>query len=399
MNNVNIEKIYQEILDGKRSRFPPRTWIENENKGFAKRVTKYLIEIVLKWDSKELKQKWSQKIIIKYKLGGSLGIVYHNSPYAMLNDLYPDCFKEWEFKSTPMKFWTKEKGLEALKWTIEEKEKLSNKQVINQYDYRWLFQHRLSTPCSLFFDDSPYKMINELYPDQFKEWEFKKTPVNFWTKKKGLEVLKWTIEKKEKLTEDKLLEVYQISWLKKHNLYSPCYIHWKASPYAMLNDLYPSRFREWEFKRVTKDFNWTKEKALEALKWTIEEKEKLTSTKIKKQFSIKWLVTKGLRTPLVKFWDDSPYAMLNELYPDYFKEWEFKSTPNKFWTKEKALEALKWTIEEKEKLTAEELKNVYSRKWIIEHKLRTPLNKFWGNNTNEMLSELYLNDVNKASNI
>ncbi len=91
--------------------------------------------------------------------------------------------------------------------------------------------------------------------------------------------------------------------------------------------------------------------------------------------------------------------MLNELYPDYFKEWEFKSTPNKFWTKEKALEALKWTIEEKEKLTAEELKNVYSRKWIIEHKLRTPLNKFWGNNTNKMLSELYLNDVNKASNI
>ncbi len=71
--------------------------------------------------------------------------------------------------------------------------------MINQYDYRWLFQHRLSTPCSLFFDDSPYKMINELYPDQFKEWEFKKTPVNFWTKKKRIRSLEMDHRKKRKI--------------------------------------------------------------------------------------------------------------------------------------------------------------------------------------------------------
>lgn len=39
--------------------------------------------------------------------------------------------------------------------------------------------------------------------------------------------------------------------------------------------------------------------------------------------------------------------MINDLYPSRFKEWEFLMTPNNFWTKEKALEALKWTIEEK----------------------------------------------------
>lgn len=42
--------------------------------------------------------------------------------------------------------------------------------------------------------------------------------------------------------------------------------------------------------------------------------------------------------------------MINDLYPNRFKEWEFTKAPNKFWTKEKALQALKWTIEEKEKL-------------------------------------------------
>lgn len=46
---VQIEEIYQEILDGKRSRFPPNTWKEDSNRELSKRVTKYLIETILKW--------------------------------------------------------------------------------------------------------------------------------------------------------------------------------------------------------------------------------------------------------------------------------------------------------------------------------------------------------------
>ena len=35
------------------------------------------------------------------------------------------------------------------------------------------------------------------------------------------------------------------------------------------------------------------------------------------------------------YWNGSPYAMINDLYPNRFKEWELTMTPNKFWTKEK----------------------------------------------------------------
>ncbi|WP_255854486.1 hypothetical protein [Bacillus cereus group sp. BfR-BA-01441] len=35
-------------------------------------------------------------------------------------------------KKTPTGFWTKEKGLEALRWTIEEKEKLT------KVDYKYI---------------------------------------------------------------------------------------------------------------------------------------------------------------------------------------------------------------------------------------------------------------------
>ncbi len=45
---VKIEGIYQEILDGKRSRLPPNTWKEDNNRELSKRGTKYLIETILK---------------------------------------------------------------------------------------------------------------------------------------------------------------------------------------------------------------------------------------------------------------------------------------------------------------------------------------------------------------
>ena len=53
---VQIEEIYQEILDGKRSRFPPNTWKEDSNRELSKRVTKYLIETILKWNEEDIKQ-------------------------------------------------------------------------------------------------------------------------------------------------------------------------------------------------------------------------------------------------------------------------------------------------------------------------------------------------------
>lgn len=87
---VQIEEIYQEILDGKRSRFPPNTWKEDSNRELSKRVTKYLIETILKWNEEDIKQKWNTPLIIKYRLLGALKHGYDNSPYKMIEDLYPN---------------------------------------------------------------------------------------------------------------------------------------------------------------------------------------------------------------------------------------------------------------------------------------------------------------------
>ncbi|MFS8355141.1 hypothetical protein ABHN12_29140 (plasmid) [Bacillus nitratireducens] len=391
---IKIEEIYQEILDSKRNRFPKGTWSDDQDNNLAKRVIKYLIEKVLKWDKKTTLKSWKSQLIIKYKLGGLLSVKYHDSPYVMINDVYPNCFKEWEFQMTPRNYWTKEKALEALKWTIEKKERLTDNKLLEVYSVRWLSNHNLSSPCQIFWGGSPYIMINELYPDHFKEWEFKKTPSRLWTRKKALEALKWTIEERKQMNNEEIRKKISVIWFSEIGLRTPLERYWNDSPFSMINELYPGCFKEWEFQKAPKNY-WTRKKALEALKWTIEEKEKLTNEELTKVYSRRWMINQRLITPLERFWKNSPYAMLHELYPGKFKEWELNRAPRGFWTKEKALEALKWTIEEKEKLTNEELIRVYSRRWIINQGLRTPLDKFWNKNPHTMLSELYPNSFIK----
>ncbi len=94
---VRIEEIYQEILDENRKQFLSGTWSEDENNELARRVTKYLIEKVLVWNIQDICKGWNQKLIQKMKLTTVLA-KYNNSPFRMLNDIYPGLLKEWEKK-------------------------------------------------------------------------------------------------------------------------------------------------------------------------------------------------------------------------------------------------------------------------------------------------------------
>lgn len=87
-----------------------------------------------------------------------------------------------------------------------------------------------------------------MYPNQFKEWEFGMTPNNFWTKEKALDALRWTIEEKEKLTDNQLLQKYTMNWLKKHKLWTPLIRYWDGNPYAMINDLDPNKYEKHSFR-------------------------------------------------------------------------------------------------------------------------------------------------------
>ena len=123
-----------------------------------------------------------------------------------INITYPNKFKEWEFKQVPSRFWNREKGIEAIRWLVEENLKLSDDDLKEQLSYKLFVDNSLSGMLNTCFNNSPYQAINTAYPNKFKEWEFKMTPINFWSKEKGIEAIKWLVEEKLKLSDGELKE-------------------------------------------------------------------------------------------------------------------------------------------------------------------------------------------------
>ncbi|MBJ8078489.1 hypothetical protein JDS92_24470 [Bacillus cereus group sp. N12] len=94
--------------------------------------------------------------------------IWHSQPFSMLNDLYPGRFKPWELNKVPNGYWTRENAIEALKWTIEVKLKLSDEELIEVYSFEWVKQMGLRTPLVHFWNKNAYKMLNTLYPGRYK---------------------------------------------------------------------------------------------------------------------------------------------------------------------------------------------------------------------------------------
>ena len=325
IDDIDIIEMYKEILKGTRKRFASGVWQGPNAIPNAIKVTKYLIEEKLKLTDEEIKKQLSQTLFQDNKLLGMLQFCFNSSPYLAINTLYPKKFKEWEFKNVPINFWNKEKGIEATKWLIEEKLKLTDEELKEQLSQKLFKDNNLYGMLYNCFNSSPYQAINATYMNKFKEWEFKNVPNNFWNKEKGVEVTKWLIEEKLKLTDEELKEQLSVNLFKDNNLYNMLVKCFNDSPYQAINATYPNKFKEWEFKNVPMNF-WTKENGIEATKWLIEEKLNLTDEELKEQLSKKLFKDNNLYGMLNNCFNSSPYKAVNATYPNKFKPEDFKNS-------------------------------------------------------------------------
>lgn len=316
---ITIEEIYQEILDGKRRRFPNRTWHDDERGELIQKLTRYLIEEVLEWNDEQIKENWGIQLIRKMKLAGGCNIHFNDSPYKMLNHAYPNRFKEYEFKNTPNNFWTKEKALKVLHDWIDNKEKLTREQLLDVYGVTWLKERYLDTPLQKYWNSSPYKMLDDAYPNQFNEQELKNAPCNFWEDAtKSLKIFKETIQK-QNMSMDDIKEQYSLKWILENGLHTPLKKFWNSSPYKMLNAAYPNHFHEWELKDAPNG-TWTnKENAKKIIKNEID-KSDLSVSQLLDRGVEKWMKEKKLLTPYYKHWNASALRMLKEIYPEEFRK-------------------------------------------------------------------------------
>ena len=243
IDDIDIIEMYEEILKGIRKRFVQGTWLRPDAIPNAIKVTRYLIEKKLKLSNEEIRCKLSQRFFRVNKLGGMLETCFSGSPYLAINTVYPNRFKEWEFNKVPSNFWSKEKGTEATRWLIEEKLKLTDKELKEQLSLGLFKINYLEVMLDLCFNGSPYQAINTVYPNKFKEWEFNKVPNNFWTREKGIEATKWLVEEKLKLSGDELEEKLSYKSFIDNGLGGMLNYCFNCSYKKALQEVYPNTFR------------------------------------------------------------------------------------------------------------------------------------------------------------
>ncbi|MBQ3420480.1 MAG: DUF4046 domain-containing protein, partial [Romboutsia sp.] len=124
-------------------------------------------------------------------------------------EIYKMVLRGDSLKTFPKGFWqrpeSKENAAKCTRYVIEEILKYNDEKIKECLSCKLFANYKLSGMLVKCFDNSPYKAINNAYPNKFKEWEFKIVPSGYWqNKENGINTTKWLIEEKLKLSDEEL---------------------------------------------------------------------------------------------------------------------------------------------------------------------------------------------------
>lgn len=130
-------------------------------------------------------------------------------------DIYKKILKG-ELKRFPNRFWVdpgaEEHAKQITKYLIEEILKWGDDEVKENLSEMVFRKHKLSGMLEYTFGRSPFKALDNAYPNKYKEWELKTVPKNLWeNEEKQKEATKWLLEKTSKSNFEELTNLDFIS--------------------------------------------------------------------------------------------------------------------------------------------------------------------------------------------
>jgi hypothetical protein len=235
-----------------------------------------------------------------------------------------------KIKKFPISTWSQPDSIEyatqILRFLFEKILNWTDEDIKTNLSVRTFSDYRLRGLLSEVFYNSPFKALDSVYPGRFKQWEIKHTPKNFWTRENLIKALKWMFEEKLKWSSADIKKNYSHRTFIENGL--ECLInneYLQRSTFRAIESVYPGRFKEWELKKVPRNF-WTEKTAIEAVKWLIEKKLRWTDENIKQKLSVKIFSIYKLRGLLYSCFNDSPFQAISAAYPGRFDQKDF----NKF---------------------------------------------------------------------
>lgn len=222
--------------------------------------------------------------------------------------------------------------------------------------------------------------------------KIKQFPPYFWEGNEGFEsakeIVKFVIERVYKWTDEEIKANYSKKFLLENKLQGMLLILFKSSPYAVIEYVYPGRFKPWDFGQTPIKYWKNEENVINAMKWLIEEKLKWDNEQIKQNLSRSVFIKYNLYGLLYRRFKCSVFNAIDTLYPGVFKYWEMKKSPVK-WNEDNGRQAVKWLIEDKLRWNIEDIKKNLNQEVFKKHRLGGMLQKVYGDSPFNAINSLY----------
>lgn len=199
--NINDDlELYKLILEGRLGKFPNGFWYKPWSIQSAIKITKYLIEDILKLD-KEAIPKINRIVLKEYKLLGMLKIVYNYNINEMIESAYPNTYKPWEYNKVSPGYWDEETAKEATRWLIQKVSQFKKYDLCKLQSSDFL-NNGLKVPLDKIYGYNVYKAIDALYPGKYMQWEFTHVPKYYWNQITAKAAVIWLVRDKLRLTDN-----------------------------------------------------------------------------------------------------------------------------------------------------------------------------------------------------
>lgn len=219
---------------------------------------------------------------------------FHYNKFDVMNDsdiiklyeiyLNDDILPYQDFMVTNYKF--------LIKYVIEDKLKMSNKDILN-ISRDWTKQYKFYSVLLRKYNGSVYNLINDFYPNKFKPWDLVTVGNLYWKSEDNIKyALNWFVNELLKDSVVKSIEdipkKITTEIFAKYSMKGLLKSRFNSHPYYAFNFLFPDKFYMWEYKLVSNNYWNDKMNRVDALKQLIKYRLHIERKNIHKVLSLEY---------------------------------------------------------------------------------------------------------------
>ncbi|MBR5227391.1 MAG: DUF4046 domain-containing protein [Clostridia bacterium] len=242
---------------------------------------------------------------------------YKKRDYSKLTtiDVY-NLVCEGTLKVFPNNYLDKEKARKLVRHVILDKLHMSRKEICEQVNLPFLSKYKLGGVKNLF-EGQAYNILSYSFSEmEIKPWELSKVHPDFWKSQDNQKMFMQWLVNKENIDTTNVEEIRKINAKLVYKYAGSKPLVFSGGLFNLIKLVTGDSIKEWELVKINK---WDEQKAIEAVKWMIEEKLKWSDEEIYEKLQAKTFYENNLGGLLSKFCNHSPYTAINLAYPGKFE--------------------------------------------------------------------------------